>query len=329
MKFRSYWILIILIVICSLFTYAFEAEAKRSLKFGHNAKQDQPTGKAALMFSKLVAEKTGGELEIQVYPANQLGNNRQMTESLKMGSQDLMAIDLNDIGYINSKYMMMQVPYVFRSREHLHRVLAGDIGQELKAEIAKQTGIYMFAQNWDLMVRHIGGIKPIIGLNDLQGYKIRAGTPPSTDGFKALGANPVKIPLNEIYAALEKGDADGAELPIDYLYNYSIYEVAKFLNLTSHTFGTQFLAINLKLWKSLTPEEQKALQQAANEAGTYNNKLAAELKDDYLRKIQTSGMEFVQTDTKAFQKALFNKISEIAGNWPGSEELFYQIQKVK
>jgi TRAP-type C4-dicarboxylate transport system substrate-binding protein len=240
-----------------------------------------------------------------------------------------MTIDLGGIGYINANYMMMQVPYVFRSREHIHKVLAGDIGQELKADIAKRTGIYLLAQNWDLMVRHIGGVKPIRGLKDFQGYKVRAGGLPSIAGFKALGADPVKIPLNEMYAALEKGAADGAELPIDRFYNYSIFEIAKFLNLTAHSFGTQFLAINLKLWKSLTPEEQKALQQAANEAGAYNNKLAAELKDDYLMKLQNSGIKFIQTGTAAFQRALFDKISEIAGNWSGSEELFYQIQEVK
>ena len=329
MKKRSYWNLVFVMVMSFILAFTLQAEAKRALKYGHNAKQDQPTGQAALMFAKLVAEKTGGELEIQVYPANQLGKNRQMAESLKMGAQDLLTMGLGGIGYINTNYMMMQVPYVFRSQEHIRKVVAGDIGNELKADIAKRTGIYMLAQDWDRMVRHIGGIKPIRTLDDLKGYKVRAGALPPIAGFKALGASPVKIPLNEMYVALQQRVADGAELPIDYFYNYSIFEVAKYLNLTSHTYGTQFVAINLKLWKSLKPEEQKALQQAAIEAGAYNNKLVTDLKDGYLKKLKEGGMESIQTDTAAFQKALFGKIPEIAKNWPGTEELFYRIQKVK
>ena len=329
MKKRSYWNLVFVMVMSFILAFTLQAEAKRALKYGHNAKQDQPTGQAALMFAKLVAEKTGGELEIQVYPANQLGKNRQMAESLKMGAQDLLTMGLGGIGYINTNYMMMQVPYVFRSQEHIRKVVAGDIGNELKADIAKRTGIYMLAQDWDRMVRHIGGIKPIRTLDDLKGYKVRAGALPPIAGFKALGASPVKIPLNEMYVALQQRVADGAELPIDYFYNYSIFEVAKYLNLTSHTYGTQFVAINLKLWKSLKPEEQKALQQAAIEAGAYNNKLVTDLKDGYLKKLKEGGMESIQTDTAAFQKALFGKITEIAKNWPGTEELFYRIQKVK
>jgi len=305
------------------------SEAKMVLKYGHNAKQDQPTGKAALLFAKLVTEKTNGEVEVQVFPANQLGKNRQMAESLKMGAQDLLTMGLGGIGYINTNYMMMQVPYVFRSQDHIRKVVAGDIGKELKENMAKRTGILMLAQDWDRMVRHIGGIKPIRTLADLKGYKVRAGNLPPIAGFRALGASPVKIPLNEMYVALQQGVADGAELPIDYFYNYSIFEVAKYLNLTYHTYGTQFVGINLQRWKSLKSEHQKALQEATYEAGAYNNKLVAELEDGYLKKLKDGGMEFIQTDTKALQKALFGKIPEIAKNWPGTEDLFYRIQKVK
>ncbi len=329
MKRLSYWAIVLVVVMSFSLMSVLQAEGKRVLKYGHNAKQDQPTGKAALLFAKLVGEKTNGELEVQVFPANQLGKNRQMAESLKMGAQDLCTTGLAVMGYLNNKYMMMQVPYVFRSQEHIRKVVAGDIGKELKEDLAKRTGIFMMAQDWDRMVRHVGGRKPIRNLEDLKGYKIRAGVLPPIAGFRALGASPVKIPLNEMYVAIQQGVADGAELPIDYFYNYSIFEVAKYLNLTYHTYGTQYVGINLRLWKSLKPEHQKALQEATDEAGIYNNKLVAELEEDYLKKLKDAGMEFIKTDTEAFQKALFEKIPEIAKNWPGTEELFYRIQKVK
>lgn len=326
----KFWVclLVIAAMICLVGNVGL-AEAGRILRYGTNAKQDQPTGKAAIMFANLVKKKTGGELEVQVYPANQLGTNRQMVENLKMGAQDLATLGLAALGYLDSDYMMMQVPYVFRSQEHIHKVLRGPIGQELKAHIQKKAHIFLLAQDWDRMVRDIGGNKPIRGLADLKGYKVRAGVLPPIVGFKALGASPVKIPLNEMYLALQQGVVDGAELPVDYFYNYAIYEVAKYLNLTYHTYGTQFVGINLALWKSLKPKERRALQEAANEAGQYNNRLVAEQQNGYLHKLKEKGMVFVKTDVEQLRNALKKKIPEIASNWPGTEALYERIQKVK
>lgn len=304
-------------------------QAKRTIKYGHNAKQDQPTGQAALKFAELVKEKTGGEIIIEVFPANQLGKNRQMVENLKMGAQDMATLGLAGLGYIMDDYLMMQVPYVFRSQNHIQNVLKGDIGKELKDELNKKAGIVLLAQNWDRMVRHIGGRKKIENLQDLKGYKVRAGVLPPIAGFKALEASPVKIPLNEMYVALQQGVVDGAELPIDYFYEYSIYEVAKYLNLTYHTYGTQFVGINKNLWNSLTPEQQQALQEAADEAGAYNNELVRNLQDDYMQKLSGAGMEMVKTDVKQLSAALRDKIPQIAENWPGTLDLYNRIQNVK
>jgi tripartite ATP-independent transporter DctP family solute receptor len=302
---------------------------KKTLKYGHNTKQDQPTGKAAIKFADLVKQKTNGEVEIQVFPANQLGNNRQMIENVKMGAQDLCTEGLGILGVISPLYNMMQVPYVFRSQEHIRTVVAGDIGKELSEDLEKKTGIFLLTQDWDRMVRHIGGRKPIRTLEDFKGYKVRAGVLPPIATFKAMGASPVKIPLNEMYVALQQGVADGAELPVDYFYNYSIFEVAKYLNLTYHTYGTQFVAVNKRVWDSLGSANQIAMMEAAAEAGAYNNQLVSDLAGDYLAKLKAGGMEMIDTDVAEFQAALKEHIGEIAKNWPGSEALYQKIQAVK
>lgn len=320
---------VLVFIVAMIWLAAASTGAAKTLKYGHNAKADQPTGKAAVKFAELVAEKTNGSLEIEVFPANQLGKNRQMVENLKMGAQDLATLGLAGLGYIDSNYMMMQVPYVFRSQEHIHKVVQGDIGKQLMEGIRKKAGVVLLAQDWDRMVRHIGGRKPIKTLEDLKGYKVRAGVLPPIAGFKALGASPVKIPLNEMYVALQQGVADGAELPIDYFYNYSIFEVAEYLNLTYHTYGTQFLGINKRLWDSLSSDHQKALQAAADEAGEYNNKLVEQLQDDYMKKLKKNGMELIHTNVDQFREALKEKIPEIAENWPGTEKIYRQIQDVK
>lgn len=329
MKMRPVVTSVLYLLIALLLVAPAPADAGRVLKYGHNAKADQPTGKAAEKFADLVREKTGGEIEIQVFPANQLGKNRQMVENVKMGAQDFATLGLAGLGYIDSNYMMMQVPYVFRSQDHIHKVLHGEIGEELKQGILKKEGIVLLAQDWDRMVRHIGGSKAIRGLQDLKGYKVRAGVLPPIAAFKALGASPVKIPLNEMYVALQQGVADGAELPIDYFYDYSIFEVAKYLNLTFHTYGTQFLATSSLLWNSLSPEHRKVIQEAADEAGAYNNRLIESLQAEYLEKLRAAGMEIVETDVPALRNALTDSIETITDNWPGSYAIFTRIQAVE
>ena len=329
MKTKSIISIICCLVFVMMFSMPDVAKAKRVLKYGHNTKADQPTGIAALRFAELVKEKTNGEIEVQVFPANQLGKNRQMVENIKMGAQDFATLGLAALGYIDRNYMMMQVPYVFRSQEHIHKVLQGPIGKELKKGLFDKQKIVLLAQDWDRMTRHVGGTKAIKNIEDLKGYKVRAGVLPPIAGFKALGASPVKIPLNEMYVALQQGVADGAELPIDYFYNYSIYEVAKYLNLTYHTYGTQFLATNNRLWSSLSPEHQNALQEAADEAGAFNNEMVKNLQADYLKKLKDKGMIMVDTDVDQLGNILKNNIGSITENWPGTQAMYDRIQAVK
>ena len=95
--------------------------------------------------------------------------------------------------------------------------------------------------------------------------KIREGTPAFHEGIKLFGASPVKVDLNEMYIALQPGVVDGVELPLDYVYDYSIHEAAKFMSLTYHTYGTQFICINKEALQKLPPDQQKALREAAQE----------------------------------------------------------------
>lgn len=309
--------------------WTLPVSAARTLKYGHNTKEIQPTGKAALAFAEMVKKKTNGEVIVQVFPNNQLGNNKQMVDNLRQGALDMCTVGLGGLAYLNDAFMTMQLPYAFRSQEHIQKVVSGPIGQELKAEFAQKHGILLLAQDWDRMPRHIAGRKPIKTLNDLKGFKVRAGTLAAINGFKALGASPVDISLNEMYLALQQGVADGAELPTDYIYEYSIYEVSKYFNQTYHTYGTQMLGINKRVWESLKPDHQKAIQEAAAEAGTYNNQLDASLHGDYVAKLKKAGIVFVDTDVESFRKAIAGQIGEIAKNWKDGAKLFERIQAIK
>ena len=232
-----------------------QAQAGKEFRLCHNANLDSATDKASHKFAEWVEKKTGGKVKVTIYPRNQLGGNRELLEQVKMGSLDMTLMGLGTLGYMVEEYNFMQIPFAFRSQEHIHKVLDSEIGKTIEKNVAAK-GFFLLNQKWDRLPRHIAGKKPIHKIEDLKNMKIREGTPAFHEGMKLLGASPVKIDLNEMFIALQQGIVDAVELPLDYIYDYSIHEAAKFLSLTYHTYGTQFIAMNKKA-SSLFPRTSK------------------------------------------------------------------------
>lgn len=137
------------------------------------------------------------------------------------------------------------------------------------------------------------------------------------------------IDLNEMYIALQQGVVEAVELPLDYIFDYGIHEAGKFLSLTYHTYGTQFIAVNKKLHESLSPDIQKALAEAAREAGDYNNRLTWSQEDDYLKKLEKAGVKINKPDQSQFVKHLEANIAAVEKKWPSCKGLFGRIQGIK
>jgi tripartite ATP-independent transporter DctP family solute receptor len=305
-----------------------QAQGAKEIRLCHNSNNDSATDKASQKFAELVAQKTGGKIKVVVYPRNQLGGNRELVEQVMMGSLDMFLMGLGALGYLIDEYNIMQVPFIFRSQEHIYKVLESEIGKSLE-KTAADKGFYILTQKWDRLPRHIAGKKMIQTTEDLKNVKIREGLPAVHEGFKLFGAAPVKVNLNEMFIALQQGIVDAVELPLDYIYDYSIHEAAKFLSLTYHTFGTQLIAFNKKTFDSLTPEFQKAMREAAKEAGDFNNQLTWSQEDDYLKKLEKAGVKISKPEHSQFVKVVAANTATLEKRWPKSKDLMAKIQAVK
>jgi len=302
--------------------------APKELRLCHNSNIDSATDKASHRFAELVEKKTQGQLKVIIYPRNQLGGNRELLEQVKMGSLDMTLMGLGTLGYMVEEYNFMQIPFAFRSQDHIYKVLDSEIGKTIHKTVGAK-GFFLLNQKWDRLPRHIAGKKAIHKIEDLKNLKIRAGTPAFHEGILLFGASPVKINLNEMFIALQQGIVDAVELPLDYIFDYSIHEAGKFLSLTYHTYGTQFIAMNKKAFDSLPAGFQKALLEASQEGAQFNNQLTWSQEDDYLKKLEKAGVKIHKPEYSQFPKVIEANVAALEKKWPACKGLFSKIQAVK
>ncbi|MEW6696350.1 MAG: TRAP transporter substrate-binding protein [Bacillota bacterium] len=292
-------------------------------KLGHVGAPDHIFEIGAKKFSELVEQKTNGKLKIETYPGGQLGNDRDMMESLKMGTIEF-AIE-GPIDSFLPKASIVMLPYMFNGPEHVYKFLDGPLGDEVFAGL-NDMGIVPLGHmenGWRLITSN----KPINSMSDLKGQKIRVPESPMfQDSFKAFGASPVPVPFTELYSALQQGVADGQENPVFHIHTNRFYEVQKYLALSKHMYLNAPLLASQKFWDTLDPEMQKAVQEAAKEAVDYQRKVAMEKESELLGKLKEAGMTVTEPDLTPFKEAvkpvhekwanehgqdLYNKIAEL------------------
>jgi TRAP-type transport system periplasmic protein len=304
-----------IILICSLLLMAFSTGslfAQTTLLFGSNSPYGSPSTEAMTKFAEIVEEKTNGEIIVKLYPANELGGNEEMSAGVKSGAQAFCLVGTTVYGVLGlTETAFTAAPMIFESQEQVHRVWEGELGNELSEKLLKKSGVRVISAIWDRMPRHLSSNEPIWGLEEMKGFRVRTGTFPTIEGFKLLGANPISVPLNEMYLALQQGIADGANLPLDYYYDHSIYEVNDYLNMMYHCYDVQLLTVNEKVFQSLSSEQQQILYEAAQVAADYNNKLTWDLEKEYIQKLQDEGMKLIYPKNHEFRKEVEKNVDAL------------------
>lgn len=259
-------------------------------KLGHTQGGDHPYQKGAEKLKQLVEEKSNGRLKINIFPNAQLGNQREMVEGLQLGTLQLHIGTLTAVSNFAPKFNVVTLPFLFRDSEHALKVMNGEVGKELAAELEpKGISIISYWENgWRYMTNNV---RPIKSAADVKGLKIRVQDSPTYVSFiKALGATPTPIPFNELYTALEQKVVDGQEQPLAQMATNKFNEVQKYLTLTGHTYEPSALFVSKQGYAKLPPDLQKVLTEASNEAGEYQRKLVQEGEAKYLKQLKDGGM---------------------------------------
>ena len=282
------------------------ASAAKVLKLGHIADPSNPYAMGAQKFADLVAEKSGGELEIQVFPSSQLGAQRDLVEGLTFGTVDMALTGTAVLGNFLPEIAVFDLPFIFRDRQHAFKAL-DTIGMEMSPKLAPQNiKILCFMENG---IRNMtNNVRPVKEPADMEGLKIRVMEQPVyIEMMKALGASPTPMAFSELFTSLQKGVIDGQENPAAHIYTKRFFEVQKYISKTQHTYASEPLLIGLIAWNGLTPEQQQIVQEAADEARDWQRQLAMDKESEFWQKIAESGkceiLEADEVDRAGFQKA--------------------------
>jgi TRAP-type transport system periplasmic protein len=277
------------------------------LRLGHVTQTSHPFHMGAEMFKKGVAEKTNGQVDIQIFPARQLGDDRQLLEGVRLGTIDAAVVSSSTFSLFTPVMDALQLPWLIRSYEQLADGLTSPPAKKMLDSLdslgLKGLGFYEGG------FRHfVNRVRPVRTAADLEGLKIRV--VPNTLHiaiFKAAGTNPTPMPYGEIYTGLQTGVIDGAEMNISSIFSERFYESAKHVSLTGQFFFPAVVIVNKARFERLTPAQRTALQEAAQQTiraqvlatGQQEKEVAAQIKAKGVEILPFGDMETVQRKTKA------------------------------
>ncbi len=302
MKRTSLFAIAIAVLLTATLLFTGSVLAKTiTAKFGHGNNTSDAGHKGALRFAELVAEKTNGAIEIQVFSDASLGSDEDMVEQLQLNISQFAAPGVGTISPLAPDLNCLEMPFLFSSFEQAWAVLDGPIGERLVESLPAQ-GIRVLAF-WENGFRNMtNNRRPIEKPEDLQGIKMRVPNwEMSIATFKALGAQVTPMAWPEVYLSLQQGTIDGQENPLTGIYNPGLYEVQKYLSITRHQYSPLPLLISERFWQSLSPEHQKAVMEAAHEAKTYHRGLIAADDESLEAELEKRGMAINHPDTEPFR----------------------------
>lgn len=278
---------ITVIMLVSLGFFTVPAFSETRIKLGHFGPGPDPFSKSVEIFAKHIAENSGGRLKVEIFPAGQLGNEKQQLSALQGGLQEMLITSSTNMTNMNEKLKLIDLPFVFASYAEADAVTTGPLAEKMMAGLDRNNLVPLAL--WENGFRCISNSKrPIHTLADFKGLKIRViGAPVFIDTFSALGTQPVPMPFPELYSAMETGTVDGQDNPALAIQALKFYEVQKYYTATNHIYGAMIVLAGKPFFKRLSQEDRDMLIAVAKDFGVEQRKL--------LRDADQSAMDFLSS----------------------------------
>ncbi|PXW95221.1 tripartite ATP-independent transporter DctP family solute receptor [Sphaerotilus hippei] len=289
----------------SVFSPVRAQGAQITLKYGTAFPADHPGTLRIKEAAELLKKDTGGRVDLQVYPASQLGSEPDMISQTRSGAIDMMSTAGTNLQTLVPTAGINGVAFAFKDYATVWAAMDGELGGHVRAAMAK-VNLQAFDKVLDNGYRNITTAgKAINSPADLKGFKIRVpGIPMWLSMFKALGASPTAIPFGELYSALQTKVVDGQENPLALIQSAKLYEVQKYCSLTGHTWDGHFIFGNARKLQALPREVQEALASHLNAAALRQREDIARLNRDAEASLAKAGIIFNRPDTTPFRTLL-------------------------
>ena len=294
---------------------------------------DTIVGKTASEFKRLVEEKSGGSITIDVRDSGVLGSENDVLDAI-IGGDD--SIDMSRISafaltsYGAEKSVLLSLPFTFESRDHWWNFANSDLAAEFLNEPQEiglpLRGIFYGEEGF----RHFFANKPVNSIEDLKGMKIRVSNDPIMNGMvESLGGSPTVVSFGELYSALNTGVCAAAEQPIANYKSNAFPEVANNLILDGHTLGAIQCVITDTAWAKLTPAQQAVIMEAGKEVQQFNQNLSQSAEDEVLQQLKDEGCNVVDVPDKGPWQEACSSAPAIKEAIDKQADLYQQILGMK
>jgi TRAP-type transport system periplasmic protein len=283
----------------------FGQSAEFNYKFANNVPATHPINVRAKAAAEAIRNETGGRLDIQIFPSNQLGSDTDTLSQLRSGGVEFFTLSGLILSTLVPAAALNGVGFAFPDYATVWKAMDGEVGAYVRSQIAK-TNLVAMDKIWDNGFRQITtSTKPITGPDDLRGLKIRVPVSPMwTSMFKAFDSAPTSINASEMYTALQTKVVDAQENPVSVISIFKLYEVQKFCSLTNHMWDGFWFLANRRAWERLPQPIRDIAAKHLNEAAALQRADIAALNTSLQQEITSKGMVINSPRSEGFRDKL-------------------------
>jgi TRAP-type transport system periplasmic protein len=279
-------------IMLMVFVLSIPVLGETVFRFSTDNQAESPIAQGGYKFAELLNERTDGELQMEVYHSGQLGDDRDVAESIQLGGDMVYAGGSGVLTAWIPELKVLDLPFIFRSTSHVEAVLNGEIGRRLN-KFYEEKGFKLLAY-MDGGFRDFSNSKrAVYSIEDLKGLKVRLmQTPYYIEAMKEFGAEVIVMPYSELFVALKQGIVDGQENNATLTYTDQMHTLGqKFWSPIHYAYCSVPLVMNLGMYNELTTEQQEIMVQSASDASVYAFEYYRKVENDYVEKLREAGVE--------------------------------------
>jgi tripartite ATP-independent transporter DctP family solute receptor len=319
----------VVLVVALCLTVATRGAYARELRAADTQNEDYPTVQALRFMGHVISERSNGRHQIKVFHSRQLGEEKETLEQTRAGAIDLNRTNVALIGNIVPSVNVLAMPFLFRSIEHMQKVLDGPIGAEILNSFEPHG--FVGLAFLDSGARSIyNNVRPVRSLADVKGLRIRVQqSEQMSQMIRSLGAEPVELPYGQVLTGLMTKLIDGAENNWPSFVTTNHYRHAGYYTLTEHTMSPEVLVMSHKVWVTLSPEDRKIFREAALRSSHFMREKWRDLEEQSRKQAEDAGVIIVtDIDRKPFEAAMAGIYAK-ARRDPAAAQLIERIRKVE
>lgn len=288
------------------------AYATTKARLGHVFAQGSPADLASQKFANLVKERTNGEVQITIFPNNQLGGDEALGRDLSRGSLEFAFLNPGSLAGLDPLLDFHYLPYIVSTFDQADKIFFnpdGILQKTLNEALARQkmTALAYFELEFRAVTN---SKKPVTSPADLKGLKVRVpGSASIRSFFEAAGTQAVTMPFSNLFVALQQGTVDGQDNGASITFNSRLFEAQKYMTLTNHVYAMGTVTASQRFWNRLNDQQREIIVQAAKEAAAEEVKHSRAMNKEYLEKIAAAGVTVTQL--KPQEMAEFVKVGQI------------------